>query len=453
MTPPPSVLPGSQTGFRKMRRRAPVSDRPVVDPPAGSSLPTRGALLSEQTPETVYVGLDWAAVSHAVCVMSVAGKVLAQFTIEHTAEGVASLISRLAKYGDPAEVQVGIERPNGRLVDLLLEAGHPVIPVTPNAIKTWREGEVVSGAKSDAGDALVIAEYLRLRHHRLHPVAPYCAQTKALRTVVRTRDDIVAMRVAATNQLTALLDSYWPGATQIFADIQSPISLAFLRQYPTAAAAAHLGEKRLATFLTEQGYSGRRPTTELLARLRRAPVGTTDPVLTTAVQDAVGALLTVLEALNTAGKQLDRSVITHLGEHPDTEIFTSLPRSGQINAAQVLAEWGDSRAAYDSPEAIAALAGVSPVTKASGKQRAVHFRWACNKRFRQAITTFADNSRHTSPWAANIYAQARARNHDHPHAIRILARAWIRVIYRCWHNQKPYDPNLHGGAQRLPTTA
>ena len=409
--------------------------------------------MSEETPDVVYVGLDWAATVHAVCVMSAAGKVLAQFTIEHTADGIASLIRRLVKYGDPEVVQVGIERPNGRLVDLLLEAGHPVIPVSPNAIKTWREGEVVSGAKSDAADAIVIAEYLRLRHHRLHPVQPYSAETKALRTVVRTRDDIVEMRVAATNQLSSLLDDHWPGAKEIFADVESPISLAFLRRYPTAAAAKHLGEKRLAAFLTKNGYSGRRPASQLLARLRSAPAGTTNPVLTEAVHDAVLAQVTVLEALNTAGKQLDRSVVAHLEEHPDAEVFTSLPRSGQINAAQVLAEWGDSRAAYDDPDAVAALAGVTPVTKASGKQHAVHFRWACNKRFRRAITTFADNSRHASPWATHIYAQARARGHDHPHAVRILARAWTRVIYRCWHDHQPYNPNLHRGAQRLPNAA
>jgi transposase len=409
--------------------------------------------VSEQTIEPIYVGLDWAATTHAVCVLSVTGEVQAQFTIEHTADGIATLIRRLAKHGAAADVQIGIERPNGRLVDLLLEAGHPVIPVSPNAIKTWREGEVTSGAKSDAGDALVIAEYLRLRHHRLHPVQPYSAETKALRTVVRTRDDIVAMRVTATNQLSAVLDAFWPGAKAIFADVESPISLAFLRRYPTAIAAAHLGEKRLAGFLTKHGYSGRRPATELLTRLRRAPQGTTDPVLTEAIHDAVLAQVTVLEALNTAAKQLDRSVVAHLGEHPDAAVFTSLPRSGQINAAQVLAEWGDSRAAYDGPDAVAALAGVTPVTKASGKHHAVHFRWACNKRFRQAITTFADNSRHDSPWAAQIYAQARGRGHDHPHAVRILARAWIRVIYRCWHNRQPYDPDLHGGAQKLAVAA
>jgi transposase len=409
--------------------------------------------LSEDTPEIVYVGLDWAAATHAVCVLSAVGKILAQFMIDHTAEGIAALIRKLAKYGDPADVQIGIERPNGRLVDLLLEAGHPVIPVSPNAIKTWREGEVISGAKSDAGDALVIAEYLRLRHHRLRPVTPYSAQTKALRTVVRTRDDIVAMRVAATNQLSALLDNHWPGAKAIFADVESPISLAFLRQYPTAVSAGRLGEKRLAAFLAKHGYSGRRSANELLTRLRSAPAGTTDPTLTTAIADAVGAVIGVLEALNRAGKALDRSVIARLGEHPDAEIFTSLPRSGQINAAQVLAEWGDSRAAYDGADAVAALAGVTPVTKSSGKQHAVHFRWACNKRFRRALTTFADNSRHESPWAATIYTQARARGHDHPHAVRILARAWIRVIYRCWHTHQPYDPNLHGAAQKLQNAA
>ena len=240
----------------------------------------------------------------------------------------------------------------------------------------------------------------------------------------------------------------------IFADTESAISLAFLRRYPTAAAAAHLGEKRLATFTAKQGYSGRRPAAQLLARLRSAPAGTTDPTLTVAVGDAVLAFVEVVAALNTAIKQLDKSVTARLGEHPDAKIFTSLPRSGQINAAQVLAEWGDVREAYDRPDAVAALAGVTPVTKESGKrQHAVHFRWACNKRFRVALTTFADNSRHTSPWAAAIYNRARANNKDHPHAIRILARAWIRVIFRCWLDGSPFDPNQHGGARSLTIAA
>jgi transposase len=327
-----------------------------------------------------------------------------------------------------------------------------VVPVKPNAIKTWRDGEVLSGAKSDAGDAAVIAEYLRLRAHKLKAAAPYSDQTRALRTVVRARGDLVEMRVAATNQLSALLDAHWPGAKAIFADVESPISLEFLTRYPTPAAAAHLGEKRMTAFCIKHGYSGRRTAAQLLARLRAAPAGTGLESLAEALRDAVLAAVGVLSALNASVKNLDRSVAAHLGEHPDGAIFTSLPRSGQINAAQVLAEWGDCRQAYEHPDSIAALAGCTPVTRESGKHRAVNFRWACNKRFRAAVTTFADNSRHASPWAAKIYDDARASGKDHPHAIRILARAWIRVIYRCWLDGVPYDPARHGAARQLPAS-
>lgn len=396
-----------------------------------------------------HVGIDWAAETHAVCVLNDAGKIKSTFTITHSAAGFADLIRRLGKLGDRADVPVAMERPDGRLVDALLDAGHPVVPVSPNAIKAWRDGEVVSGAKSDAGDALVIAEYLRLRQHRLRVAVPFSDQTMALRTAVRTRTDLVEMRVAATNQLSALLDMHWPGAKAIFADVESPIALKFLTRYPTPATAARLGEKRIAAFCAANGYTGRRPASELLTRLRDAPAGITSPALTDALKHAVLTMVTVLTALNAAVKDLDKTVITHLGEHPDGEIFTSLPRSGQINAAQMLAEWGDCREAYDCADAVAALAGLTPVTKESGKHRAVTFRWACNTRFRVAMTTFADNSRHASPWAADIYNRARANGKDHPHAIRILARSWTRVIYRCWQDRVPYEAANHGAAQRL----
>jgi transposase len=410
--------------------------------------------LSLELNEAVFfTGIDWAAETHAVCVMDPAGKIVAQFTICHSADGIAGLLRRLARYGDPAGMQVAIERPNGRLVDLLLEAGHPVVPVKPNAIKAWRDGEVLSGAKSDAGDAAVIAEYLRLRQHKLTVAVPYSGQTRALRTVVRTRGDLVDARVAATNQLAALLEAHWPGAAAVFADVESPISLAFLSRYPTPASACHLGEKRMAAFCVKHGYSGRRTAAELLERLRGAPSGATSEALTEALHDAVLALAAVLAALNASVKALDRSAAAHLGEHPDGAIFTSLPRSGQINAAQMLAEWGDCRQAYAGPDSVAALAGCTPVTRESGKHRAVSFRWACNKRFRAAVTTFAGNSRHASPWAAQIYAGAIASGKDHPHAVRILARAWIRVIYRCWLDEVPYDPALHGAASHLALPA
>src|SRR5260370_2282481 len=179
-----------------------------------------------------FTGIDWAAEAHAVCVMDAGGKIVAEFTIEHSGDGVAVLIRRLARDGAPGDMPVAIERPDGRLVDLLLEAGHPVVPVKPNAIKAWRDGEVVSGAKSDAGDAAVIAGYLRLRARKLTVAVPYSDQTRALRTVVRTRGDLVEMRVAATNQLSALLEAHWPGATAIFPAVEPPISLEVLPPPP-----------------------------------------------------------------------------------------------------------------------------------------------------------------------------------------------------------------------------
>jgi transposase len=374
-----------------------------------------------------YVGIDWAAEVHAVCVLDTSGKRVTGFPVAHTAAGFTGLLRRLAKLGAPAATPVAIERPDGRLVDALLAAGHPVVPVKPNAIKTWREGEVISGAKSDPGDAQVIAEYLRLRAHHLRAATPLTEHTHALRVLSRTRTDLVTARVAAANQLTALLDGLWPGATAVFAEVSSAISLAFLTRYPTPAHAAHLGEKRMAAFLTKQGYSGRRPAGELLARLRAAPAGTTSAVIGEALRDAVLALVALLSTLQTAIRDLDRSTAEHLHTHPDGQIFTSLPRAGQINAAQIRAELAEPDA-YAGPEAISALAGLVPVTRTSGKHRGVSFRWACNKHLRVAITTFADNSRHASPWAAHVYNRARAGGKDHPHAIRILARAGVRII-------------------------
>lgn len=398
-----------------------------------------------------FVGIDWAAKTHAVCVLDPTGRPKAAFSVEHTAAGFSGLIRRLAKLGAPSGTPVAIERPDGRLVDALLAAGHPVVPVKPNAIKTWREGEVLSGAKSDPGDAHVIAEYLRLRAHRLRPATPLTEDTRALRLVSRTRSDLVAARVAAGNQLAALLDTAWPGAKEIFADVTSAISLAFLTRYPTPAHAAHLGEKRMAAFCIKHGYCGRRSPAELLTRLRSAPAGVGDTVVSDALRDAVLALVTVLAALNTAIKDLDRSNAAHLHAHPDGKVFTSFPRAGLVNAAQIRAELAEPDA-YTGPDAIAALAGLVPVTRASGKHHAVSFRWACNKRLRVALTTFADNSRHQSPWAADIYRRAIAGGKDHPHAIRILARAWVRVIWRCWTDGQPYDPTRHGGATRHTTT-
>jgi transposase len=396
-----------------------------------------------------FVGIDWAAEEHAVCVLDERGREKKQFSVAHSAAGVAELCRRLAALGEPGDVRVAIERPTGLLVDSLVDADFVVVPLHPNAVKACRPRYSAAGGKDDRGDAYMLADILRTDGHRFRALQPQSDETRALRSAVRTRDDLVAERVGVANQLRAVLESFWPGAAEIFADVDSPIALAFLARFPKPQSAARLGEKRLARFLAEHAYCGRRSAGELLERLRAAPVGKAGVVECDVKASLVRAYVGVLGPLVQQIAQLTALVEHMVGQHPDGPIVTSFPRAGRVNAAQILAELGDCRDRFATDEQLAAEAGVAPVTHASGKQRGVVFRRACNKRLRQAVTCFADNSRRASPWAADVYGRARARGLDHPHAVRVLARAWIRVLWRCWRDGKPYDATLHGGASRV----
>jgi transposase len=186
---------------------------------------------------------------------------------------------------------------------------------------------------------------------------------------------------------------------------------------------------------------------ELLARLHGAAAGLAAEHTSDAKAEAVRALVAVLEPLVAQIARLTSAVEHAIAQLPTGRVLMSFSRAGKVCAAQITAELGDDPGRFVSEDHLAAEAGIAPVTKASGKQRAVVFRWACNRRLRSALTCFADNSRHESPWAAAVYPRARARGCDHPHAIRILARAWIRVLYRCWTEGRPYDPALHRAAK------
>ena len=398
---------------------------------------------------TVFVGLDWAAATHAVCVIDDTGGVRWRGTVPHTAAGLTELVERLTRFGPPASLAVALERPSGLVVDTLLDAGFRIVPIHPNVVKASRPRYSAAGAKSDPGDAYLLADLLRTDGHRFRPLRPLADETRALRALVRGRDALVAQRVALANQLRALLERFWPGAATIFADVDSPIALAFLRRYPTPQSAERLGERRLAQFLRRHAYCGRRTPADLLARLHSAPRHRTGDAESEASGELVLALVAVLTPLVAQIQQLAAAIAASLDQHPDGPVLQSLPRSGQVNAAQILAELGDDRGRFPTAEHLAGEGGVAPVTHSSGQHRGVAFRWACHKRLRQALTTFAHNSRHASGWAAAVYARARARGCDHPHAIRILARAWVRVLWRCWQDRRPYDVTCHRAAQPL----
>ena len=399
---------------------------------------------------TYFAGLDWGASCHAVCVVDERGAVALQMEVAHDQDGLAEMRKRLAKLAPADAIPVAIERPSGLIVDTLVDAGHPVVPIHPNVVKACRPRYRAAGGKSDPGDAFMLADILRTDGHRFRPLTPCSDEIKALRALVRGRDDLVAERICLANRLRSLLESFWAGGGAIFADVDSPIALAFLQRYPTPESAARLGEKRLAAFLAANAYCGRRKPGELLARLREAPVSPCGQAEAEAKGEIVRALAAVLERLVGEIAKLSARIEHDLAEIPDGKIVMSFPRAGRICAAQILAELGDVRERFPTCDQIAAEAGVCPVTHASGKSRGVVFRWACNHRLRAAITCFADNSRHQSSWAAETYRRARARGCNHPHATRILARAWIRVLWRAWLNRIPYDPAAHNAAVLCP---
>lgn len=388
-------------------------------------------------------GLDWGSADHAFCAIDAEGKVVLELKVTHAAEGLADLLRQLERIAPPAEISVAIERPSGILVETLVAAGYPVVPIHPNVVKACRPRYRAAGGKHDAGDAYLLADVLRTDGHRFRTLVAPSDAIKALRALVRARDDLIAERIAMANQLRALLESFWPGAVAIFADIDSPIALAFVQRYPTPKSAAHLGEKRLANFLATEHYCGRRSSAALLERLRAAPVGLAGELEQEAKGELVRALARVLNILVTELAKLSSHIEHEVAQLADGALVMSFPRTGRINAAQILAELGDVRERFLSDEQLAAEAGVAPVTYQSGKSRGVVFRWACNHRLRFALTTWADNSRHQSRWAAQRYAAARARGCDHPHAIRVLARAWVRVLWKCWTQRTPYEPEKH----------
>ena len=398
---------------------------------------------------TLTVGIDWAKDEHAVCVLDAQGAVRARLTVPHTAEGLASLCRKLAKLSDPSELRIALERPSGLLADTVVAAGFTLVPIHPNVVKACRPRYSSVGAKDDRGDAYLLADLLRTDGHRFPPLRAPSDKIRALRALVRARDDLVAERVALANQLRSTLESYWAGAAAIFADVDSPIGLAFLEAYPTPKRAKRLGERRLASFLAKHRYSGRRSAKELLERLRDAPFSVAGELEAEAKGHVVLAYVAALKPIVARVRELSSLIEHEVMQLPRGQVVASFPRAGKINAAQILAELGDDPARFQTDAQLAAEAGVAPVTYASGKSRGVGFRWACNKRLRFAITNWASNSRRDSAWARDVYDRARARGCDHPHATRILARAWIRVLWRCWRDGVAYDPALHGGARAL----
>lgn len=402
------------------------------------------------TPDLPTGGIDWATDTNELCIVAPAGSVVHRSNTTMDAAGIRQLVGQLERH---SVARVAIERPDGPVVEALLAAGIEVVVITPRQIKNLRSRYGSAGNKDDRFDAFVLADTLRTDPGLLVALQPDSPQTLALRAAVRARTDLVETRVALANQLRAHLKIVFPGAVGLFRDLDSPISLTFLTRFPTADKAAWLSIKRLGAWLAANRYSGRTKTTTLMDRLTSAPAGHTGHA-----GDAAGrttlAYVAALQAICEQIRMLEADIADQFAVHPDAHIFRSLPRSGTVRAAKLLVEIGDARGRFPTDASLAALAGACPSTRQSGRHHVITFRWACDKKLRDTTMDFAGDSRHASPWAAAIYDRHRAAKKSHQHTVRILARAWLRVIRRCWQDGVAYDPALHGGAQaHLTTTA
>ena len=390
-------------------------------------------------------GIDWARDDHAMAIVDSDGREVHRSTVEHSAAGLRELVATLARAG---AAEVAIERPDGPVVDALLEAGITVVVISPNQLKNLRSRYGSAGNKDDRFDAFVLADTLRTDRARLRPLVSNSPATAALRAACRARKDLVIHRVAVANQLREHLNRVFPGAVGLFADLDSAISLKFLTRFDCQDRADWLTPTRLGAWLKSVRYTGRTDPATLHIRLTAAPRGATggEGAAHAAITRALVAILSALvEQITILSQQIEKQ----LAAHADAHIFTSLPRSGTVRAARLLAEIGDCRARFPTPEALMCLAGVAPSTRQSGKMRSVGFRWSCDKQLRDAVCDFANDSRHANAWAADLYNRARARGHDHPHATRILARAWLYVIWHCWQTNTAYHPSKHRALQNL----
>jgi transposase len=402
-------------------------------------------VLPAQPANGLTCGIDWARDDHAIAIVDGCGREVYRGTVEHNAAGLRELVAMLARIGAN---EVAIERPDGPVVDALLGAGITVVVISPNQVKNLRGRYGSAGNKDDHFDAYVLADTLRTDRARLRPLTPDSPATTALRAIVRTRRELVEHRVAVANQLREHLKRVFPGPLGLFNDLDSMISLKFLARFDCQDRADWLTPKRLGDWLKSVRYTGRTDPGTLHARLTAAPrgaTGTEGAAHTHITQALVATLATLVEQI----KILEQQIGEQLGTHADAHIFTSLPRSGIVRAARLMGEIGDCRARFPTPESLMCLAGVAPSTRQSGKTHIVAFRWSCDKNLRDAVCDFANDSRHANPWAADIYNRAIARDKSHQQAVRILARAWLYVIWRCWQENTAYNPDHHRALQTL----
>ena len=392
----------------------------------------------------LFVGDDWAEDHHDVEVMDGSGRRLAKARLPEGVAGMARLHMMIGELvGDEAdedvEVLVGIETDRGPWVAALVAAGYTVLAVNPLQAARFRDRLGVSGAKSDAGDAHVLADMVRTHAHELRPVAGDSARAEAVKVVARTHKTLIWERTRHTQRLRHALRDYFPAALAAFEDLDAADTLELLAKAPTPAQAARLTLARISAVLKRARRKNvADKAAAIQAALRSDQLGQPE-VVAAAYAVSVQALIAVLTVLNTQVKTLQGQVEAHFGQHPAAEIITSQPGLGAVLGARVLAEFGDDPDRYATAKARKNYAGTSPITRASGKKKVALARFIHNDRLIDALMTQAFSALRLSPGARAYYDRQRARGSSHNAALRQLANRLVGILHGCLKTGTLYD--------------
>jgi transposase len=389
----------------------------------------------------IFVGIDWSERHHDVCVMDAAGQVLDVGRVAEGIEGIARLHEMLAAHAEePSEVAVGIEIDRGLLVGALLASGYAVHAVNPLSVNRYRDRHRVSGAKSDPGDARVLADLVRTDRHLHRRVAGDSELAEAVKVLARTHQSLIWTRQRHLNQLRSALREFYPGALQAFGTaLGSSDALAVLAVAPTPAKGRSLTTARIAAALTK---GGRRRGAHERARQIQTALQRPQLEAPAVVAEAYGALVRstvrIVAEMNTQIESLAKELEGRFERHPDAEILRSLPGLGLVLGARVLAEFGDDPTRYIDPKARKNYAGTSPITKASGRSKVALARFARNRRLADALQLWAFCSLTHSPGARSYYDTLRSKGHPHRRALRSVANRWVGILHGCLRHHTPY---------------
>jgi transposase len=404
----------------------------------------------------IFVGDDWAEAHHDIYICEEAGGRLASRRLPEGIEGVASLHELIAGFAaSPAEVVVGIETDRGLWVQSLVEAGYEVYAINPRAASRYRDRHSLSGAKSDAGDAKMLAELVRTDRHNHRQVAGDSDLGQGVKVLARAHQGLIWERTRHTNRLRSALREYFPAALVAFDDLADRDALAVLARAPSPADARKLTPGRMRTVLRAGGRTRNIDTrAQSIVEALRAESLAAPAAVVAAFAATTRSQVAIIAALNEQIGSLEAELTAHFEQHPDADIYLSLPGIGVILGARVLAEFGDDPNRYMNAKSRKNYAGTSPITRASGTRHVALARFVRPTRLGDAVDQWAFCSLRSSPGARAYYDHHRAKGDTHHQALRALGNRLVGILHGCLTHHSPYDETLAWGHRRdQPATA